>query len=581
MATAEDIAQKFGFKVEKKPTSTVLLGGPKLAAAHERAVTAAFVEAEHPRDPGGAEGGQFIEKGSTAADEGETKVTKKLPFADTMTRLHEFTADDVRAGKVPGLVEGELREEVAAHAREDAITVAKGENGRGVYLENGKLDTLLIAHEAGHTVANEIQREEGVMSIPELEPFRKDPGYEIQKDLGGGRLRVKTKEGVEQVIYAKPPSYENPFGANNDPSEILADTYSELLHAGEYEEPDSEFVKPRKALLDRVAKTAAKLGLPSKRTYKFTPEGSSLVGAFVEAEHPRHPAGSSKGGEFARKPGRGYGLGREYKLKETQLPGRRGGVEQVPRYDQATREVLHGTRDTQQLYRDEKSRYGYTPARVRDFQDPAIATILADGKPQAEPVTLFMAGGSGSGKSTVLDKMKLAPPDSVVINPDEIKEMMPEYKQLIADGSKHAAEVTHEESSDISKRALGQAVGRDYNVVLDGTGNSGIGKFMSKIEAQKKFGRKVKVVMVDIPTAEAIRRADARAAETGRFIDHGEITKIHKQVNRNHLSWRNSVDDWEVYTNDAGPKLVARRVDGGKIEVLDEKLYKRVLDKGK
>lgn len=312
----------------------------------------------------------------------------------------------------------------------------------------------------------------------------------------------------------------------------------------------------------------------------------ALTAAYVESEHPRDPGGEG-GGQWIRAPGRGFGLGPAYKLKEDQIVGRPGGVAQATTMDLASREVLKGTKDTQQLYKDEKARYGYTRDRVRDFQDPAIAHFLSEGMPgQARPETLFLSGGSGSGKSTVLGKLGLAPVGSVLVNPDSIKELMPEYKTLVEQGSTYAAAATHEESSDVSKRLLGQVVAGDYNAVVDGTGDSGIGKFVGKIEAQQNLGRKVRVTMVDIPTEEAIRRADARASDPsdpgfGRYIDHGEIRKIHQAVAANHEIWRNTVDDWEVYSNDDGPRLIARRVGGGPIEVLDASRYQQVLDKGR
>lgn len=245
--------------------------------------------------------------------------------------------------------------------------------------------------------------------------------------------------------------------------------------------------------------------------------------------------------------------------------------------------ILADAVDTQEMYAGPVE--GYTQERVDTFQDPWIASELVKGTPgQTNPVTLFMAGGSGSGKSTLLPMLSddLKPPDSVMVNPDLAKEANPEFKKLVSDGSTYAAAGTHEESSDMSKRLLGQAVAGDYHAIVDGTGNSGTGKFMAKIDAQKALGRKVKIVMADIPTDVAVERARKRAERTGRFVPEKEIRAIHKSVAVNHKVWRDQVDDWEVWANDGAPgtgKVIARRVGGGKIEVLYKARYQQALDK--
>lgn len=312
-----------------------------------------------------------------------------------------------------------------------------------------------------------------------------------------------------------------------------------------------------------------------------------MTAAFDESKHPRNPA---TGRDNKESPGDG-GKFRSSKggASDTAKKDEQSVDFVAPEKDDVARKVLGDAPDTQHLYAGPVD--GYTQERVDDWQDPVIAHYLTrgdEGMPtpvggQAEPTTLFLAGGSGSGKSTVLEALgDVKPPDAVMVNPDLIKEAMPEYREMVAGKSKYSAAGAHEESSDVSKRLLTQAVKGDYNVIVDGTGNSGEGKFLRKIDQQKKLGRKVKVVMVDIPTDEAIRRADKRAARTGRYVAPEEIRKIHKSVAVNHLAWRDKVDDWEVWANDTRPpKLVARRVGGGKMEVLDAKRYKQAVDKAK
>lgn len=220
----------------------------------------------------------------------------------------------------------------------------------------------------------------------------------------------------------------------------------------------------------------------------------------------------------------------------------------------------------------------YLPERLA-HHDAIIAHFFAQSGmvEQEEPFTLFMAGGSGAGKSSILGKqltdgsgnfeggvLKMGddiPMNAVYINPDDIKEMLPEYQAMIERGDPAAASFVHEESSVISKRLLDEANKRGYNVVLDGTGDSKVGKFYSKVQAAESLGRGTRVVLVDIPTEMAIDRAMKRAETSGRMVPESEIRLVHKNVSANFDQWKDTVDDWELWDNSADhdPKRVAHR----------------------
>ena len=184
---------------------------------------------------------------------------------------------------MPGVIhDPDMSPHIAAHMRDrEHITL----NPKSAYLDNGKLDTLLVSHEIGHRVGQHMMWKAGDTSkIPELQAFRGE-GYTMTRGAGNA------------------PTYENPFGISTRAEELLADAYSELLHQGkgeQYEEPDSDYVKPRIALLKAVAKAAADLGLPDKRLYRFRMEGSERFeeASYKEIEHPR-----GRKGQWVRKLG--------------------------------------------------------------------------------------------------------------------------------------------------------------------------------------------------------------------------------------------------------------------------------------
>lgn len=229
----------------------------------------------------------------------------------------------------------------------------------------------------------------------------------------------------------------------------------------------------------------------------------------------------------------------------------------------------------------------YSPER-QALHRQIVEHFLGAGRPVPagqRPRSTFMAGGSGAGKSTVkkaITERGELPKHYVDIDPDGIKEMLPEYQQLIDAGEKLAARSVHEESSDIAKMVLDEAMTRRMNVVIDGTGNSEPGKFVGKLLKQEAAGYEVDVVMVDVRTAEAVARAVKRAERTGRYVPEKVIRQIHRDVAARFEEWRDidAVKRWQLWdNNDRPPKLVAERRESGIIRVNDENSYKAFLRK--
>lgn len=150
------------------------------------------------------------------------------------------SAEDLAAGRIPGIRIEELRDGVAGHRRsrdEGVVTVSPS------FLELDPFGRLsLLAHEIGHDVANELGSTDNERTTELLRPFRTNPD--------------------------NPWKVDNPFGGSDAPFEMLADAYHTILMQGPdggYEDLESDYVKPRLAVLRAVAETAAKLGLPTER----------------------------------------------------------------------------------------------------------------------------------------------------------------------------------------------------------------------------------------------------------------------------------------------------------------------------
>lgn len=197
-------------------------------------------------------------------------------WRESVGKLHTISKADVIAGKVPGFKHDDsMSRGIAAHMRDrENITI-----GPGGY-QGEMLDPLLMSHEIGHAVQQRIFAtlgKDGIDKIPEVQAFR-----------GEGETMTR---GVGYM-----PTYDNPFGASTRPEEMVADAYKELLFFGageQYEDdPGSDFVKPRVALLKLVAKTARELGLPDRRIYRYTKDGETLlIEGYAEVLHPRDRLG--------------------------------------------------------------------------------------------------------------------------------------------------------------------------------------------------------------------------------------------------------------------------------------------------
>ena len=178
----------------------------------------------------------------------------------------------------------------------------------------------------------------------------------------------------------------------------------------------------------------------------------------------------------------------------------------------------------------------------RALHERIVAEALADVPESTDPTFYMLGGGPASGKSTMLrdpaladvpddEGMKDGEKSAVVVNPDNVKAVLPEYQDMVAGGqSREAAPFVHEESSIVSKRIQAQALAAKRDVLLDGTGDSSEKKLMRKITQARKAGYTVKGYYATIPTDEAWARAEKRRMETGRVVPEPVLRGIHASV---------------------------------------------------
>ncbi len=246
-------------------------------------------------------------------------------------------------------------------------------------------------------------------------------------------------------------------------------------------------------------------------------------------------------------------------------------------------EPWKGVPDSRDLYAtvrpDKANPLGeWTPERSA-LHDALRAEVLREGgltkdqkalgppQPTDHPHVVMLGGGPASGKSTVLGAGGFPLPDHpVTINPDDVKERMPEYQHMLNgdDASKlNAANFQHEESSSVSKMMLSDALSGDqkYNTVYDATGDNSLKSIMDKVAGFYAAGaERVDGRYVTCDTETAVQRAIARGEATGRVVNEAMLRDVHSNLS---VTVPAAVEQriWDSFqlwdTNGASPALIA------------------------
>lgn len=245
--------------------------------------------------------------------------------------------------------------------------------------------------------------------------------------------------------------------------------------------------------------------------------------------------------------------------------------------------------DSEVLYRSGRDTGYWDPDRVQLHARIARLLLQGAGYHRGDGSrAVFTAGGPASGKSTIAHPENAkspvdVPPDAVYVNPDIVKEMLPEYQALKRAGDPEAAAKVHEESSYVAKLVSNLAIARGHHVFVDAVGNSESGKFLRKIKAAQAAGHDAKVVYASLPSDEAARRAVERGKRRGRYVDEAFLRASHVSVVQRFVEdilpdKSVPLEVWD--TSGSQPKLVARRVSGGGLVTSDKKLWAAWLEKG-
>lgn len=215
---------------------------------------------------------------------------------------------------------------------------------------------------------------------------------------------------------------------------------------------------------------------------------------------------------------------------------------------------------------------------------------IQSGVPKSKTPTLYMTGGGpASGKSAGLIKNRetgIPTKDQAVhADPDGAKEYIPEYQDAVDEGDQGAGSLAHEESAHMSQRAVRESLEAGRDVVYDSSGDGGIDKLAMKVQRMRDAGaERVEANYAIVDVDEAIRRSDARAIESGRYVPHDYLRAVHNDVIKTSIAAmeRGVFDKMVVWdTNSFPPTKIATYEKSRGITVHDKKLYESYRERGR
>ena len=199
------------------------------------------------------------------------------------------------------------------------------------------------------------------------------------------------------------------------------------------------------------------------------------------------------------------------------------------------------------------------------------------------PVAVLMGGGGASGKGTILRIMQKAEQTLkdgyVLINPDAIKELIPEYIALLRAKDHRAAQVVHEESSDIAKLLQKRAISERKNMVIDKTmGDEEKG--LALIKSLKDAGYDVHLVGVTLDPGEALIRALERYYGSSRLPAREAMLEAHKGFNAAFETYQAVLEKVFLFDNSSKDALLIVRKTLESLDILDKTRYRDVGKRG-
>jgi predicted ABC-type ATPase len=215
----------------------------------------------------------------------------------------------------------------------------------------------------------------------------------------------------------------------------------------------------------------------------------------------------------------------------------------------------------------------FTPER-QALHDDIVRSFVEGVESSGEKRIQMLGGGPAAGKSSMIKSgaIPVDPPEArkaVLVNPDEVKELLPEYGPLKATDPQNAASWVHEESSYLSKRVQEAGMQEGKDILIDGVGVN----YDRTVPLARERGYTVDGYYGFLPNVDdAIARSDARALKTQRTVPHDYIRERHSKVAEIFPDAASQMRSMALYDTSSTPRLIAS-ADKGTLTIHDQAAY--------
>jgi len=170
----------------------------------------------------------------------------------------------------------------------------------------------------------------------------------------------------------------------------------------------------------------------------------------------------------------------------------------------------------------------------QQLQDRIVESLL-DVNKDVRPWMVFTAGVMGAGKSYTIHRLHqegYLPLDSfVVVDPDEIRKLLPEFQGYLEKSAPHAGSLTRKEAGMVAEILSLAALQRGRNVLQDGSLRDArwYEHYFSTLR-QLFPGIRLGIIYVTAPVDVIRERVTERAKETGRSIPPEVLDQTIREV---------------------------------------------------
>ena len=171
---------------------------------------------------------------------------------------------------------------------------------------------------------------------------------------------------------------------------------------------------------------------------------------------------------------------------------------------------------------------------------------------------IFLMGGAGSGKGTLRELIVSRHEERkyVIIDPDLVKESMPEYQESLRKGDENAATQVHQKSVKIATEQLESSIRVRDNFIYDASGSRSW-LYEEQMKAAKSNGMFVELIYVETKLENCLVRTEERGLKTGRVVPKDVVKSTNVFAELNFEDLKPLAHRWKIYNND-GEKLVLK-----------------------